>query len=51
MDETPSYTGHLLPPERPGLGVEFDEAAAAEGKSWPRPGVGLWRDDGSYTNW
>ena len=49
--QVPFAAGHLLPPERPGLGVEFDEAAAAEGKSWPRPGVGLWRDDGSYTNW
>ena len=49
--QVPFADGHLLPPERPGLGVEFDEEAAARGKPWPRPGVGLRRDDGSYTNW
>ena len=51
--QVPFADGHLLVPEAPGLGVELDEAAAAE-----RPyretggrGVGFRRDDGSYTNW
>jgi galactonate dehydratase len=44
--------GYLIPSDRPGLGVEFDEAVAR--KSPPRPvgrGHALWRDDGSFTNW
>ncbi len=43
--------GYLYPPARPGLGIEFDEeAAASKGyqESEPR---GLTRPDGSYTNW
>jgi L-alanine-DL-glutamate epimerase-like enolase superfamily enzyme len=49
--QVPFDNGHLLPPERPGLGIEFDEKAAVEGE--PRPGKGIWftREDGSYTNW
>lgn len=44
--------GHLRPPTAPGLGVEIDEAAAAdlapiEGGDCPR----LHRPDGSFTNW
>jgi L-alanine-DL-glutamate epimerase-like enolase superfamily enzyme len=44
--------GYLIPSDRPGLGIEFDEAAARA--SPPRPaGTGrmLLRDDGSLTNW
>jgi galactonate dehydratase len=39
--------GHLLPPDRPGLGIELDLEACAERvyKSWHRPF--LWRVDGS----
>ena len=51
--QAPFADGHLLVPEAPGLGVELDEAAAAQ-----RPyqetggrGVGYRRDDGSYANW
>ena len=43
--------GYLLPSDRPGLGVEFNEEAAMDGRPWPGRGVGLWREDGSYTNW
>jgi galactonate dehydratase len=44
--------GFLLPTDRPGLGIVFDEQAALA--SPPRQGSGpraLWRDDGAYTNW
>lgn len=49
--QVPFDNGHLLPPEQPGLGVEFDEEAAVDGE--PGAGKGSWflRDDGSYTNW
>jgi len=44
--------GHLLPPDRPGLGIEFDREAAA---AHPLGDGGefryLSRADGSYTNW
>ena len=43
--------GYLLPPTRPGLGVEFDREAA---KRYPFQNVGLpqvRREDGSFTNW
>jgi len=44
--------GYLLPPSRPGLGIEFDRealrrAAPAQASSAPR----LRRSDGSFTNW
>jgi galactonate dehydratase len=44
--------GYLVPSERPGLGVEFDEKAARSSPPQP-PGRGrlLRRDDGSITNW
>jgi galactonate dehydratase len=45
--------GYLLPPTKPGLGLEFDRDAA---RRLPyQPGAGartlLHRDDGSFTNW
>lgn len=44
--------GYLLPPERPGLGVEFDRTVArrmAFEPGWNHPR--LRRADGSFTNW
>lgn len=50
--QVPFEDGCLLPPGRPGIGVELDEAAAGDHAAVPpRPGVGFRRDDGSYTNW
>ena len=49
--QVPFADGHLLVPEQPGLGVEFDEEAAVGGRPWPTDAVGWRRDDGSYTNW
>jgi L-alanine-DL-glutamate epimerase-like enolase superfamily enzyme len=44
--------GYLLRPERPGLGVEFDEEAAKEQPYRDTGGVRLFeRLDGSLTNW
>jgi L-alanine-DL-glutamate epimerase-like enolase superfamily enzyme len=43
--------GYLLPPTRPGLGVEFDEAAAQALPPVPGHAPELRRDDGSFTNW
>jgi len=43
--------GHLLPPTKPGLGIEFDAEAA---KKYPFEMTGLpqlRREDGSFTNW
>lgn len=50
--QAPFEDGYLLPPKGPGLGIAFNEEAI-EGVEPvpPGPGVGLWRDDGSYTNW
>ncbi len=44
--------GNLMPPDQPGLGIEFDESAAnryppVAGGGSPR----FVRDDGSFTNW
>ena len=49
--QVPYEAGYLLAPEAPGLGVEFDETAAA--KYPPKWGHGprLHREDGSLTNW
>lgn len=53
--QVPFADGTLLVPDGPGLGVTFDESAAAAqaaaaAKAHPR---NLWlsRDDGAYTNW
>lgn len=43
--------GYLLPPGRPGLGVEFDEEAAKRHPYRPARGRMLQREDGSVTNW
>ena len=43
--------GYLLPPGRPGLGVEFDEEAAKGHPYQPARGHLLQREDGSFTNW
>lgn len=44
--------GYLIPSERPGLGIEFDQAAAlASPYQGPGRGRMLLRDDGSITNW
>jgi L-alanine-DL-glutamate epimerase-like enolase superfamily enzyme len=45
--------GYLLPPTKPGLGIEFDREAA---RKLPYPAEGvvrqlLHRDDGGFTNW
>jgi len=43
--------GYLLPPTRPGLGVEFDPAAARAHPYQPSHGPLLHREDGAFTNW
>lgn len=50
--QVPFEAGHLLPPTRPGLGIEFDAGALAKyppiaGGDCPR----FTREDGSFTNW
>jgi galactonate dehydratase len=44
--------GYLLPPTKPGLGIEFDLEAARRlrGEAVPRRTL-LHREDGSFTNW
>lgn len=49
--QAPFERGCLLPPTRPGLGVEFDEEAARAHPYRPAQGPQLHRDDGSFTNW
>jgi galactonate dehydratase len=44
--------GYLLPPTKPGLGIEFDVAAARRLRTDEvPPRTLLRRDDGSFTNW
>ena len=44
--------GYLLPPERPGLGIEFDRDAAARlTQQQPTERGHLHRADGAFTNW
>jgi len=43
--------GYLLAPDRPGLGVEFDEEAAKRHAFEMGQGPLLHRDDGAFTNW
>jgi L-alanine-DL-glutamate epimerase-like enolase superfamily enzyme len=43
--------GYLLPPERPGLGIEFDREAAKRHPFQMREMQHLRRMDGSLTNW
>jgi len=43
--------GYLLPPDKPGLGIEFDEESA---KKYPYKEVmppRFFREDGALTNW
>lgn len=43
--------GYLLPPDRPGLGIEFDREAAKKHPMQKRELPQLRRLDGSFTNW
>jgi len=43
--------GYLLPPEGPGLGIEFDREAAKQHPYQARDLPMLYRLDGSFTNW
>ena len=43
--------GYLLPSERPGLGIEFDEAAAKKREFKPVTAPQIRRIDGAFTNW
>jgi mannonate dehydratase len=43
--------GSLLPPTRPGLGIEFDREAAKKYPAGQRGLPRLHRLDGSFTNW
>ena len=49
--QVPYSAGYLLPPDRPGLGVEFDESAAEQYSFEWLTGPQLRREDGSFTNW
>ena len=50
--QVPFAAGYLLPPQTPGLGIEFNEAALASASTQDYgPPTGYQRDDGSYTNW
>ena len=49
--QIPYQAGYILPPQRPGLGVEFDEAAATQYAFEWQTGPQLRRADGSFTNW
>ena len=50
--QVPFESGYLLPPEGPGLGIEFNEAALDTVSTQDYgPPTGYLRDDGSYTNW
>src|SRR5581483_11968260 len=49
--QVPFADGYLLPPEAPGLGVEFDEEAARGHPYRADTGPLLRREDGSFTNW
>ena len=50
-DQVEFERGYLLPPTRPGLGVTFDEEAAAAHPFQPGNAPLLHREDGSFTNW
>jgi galactonate dehydratase len=43
--------GYLLPPDRPGLGIEFDREAAQKSPFRMTELPHLRREDGSFTNW
>jgi galactonate dehydratase len=43
--------GYILPPERPGLGIELDRDAARRSPFQMTENPHLHRLDGSFTNW
>ena len=43
--------GRVTPPERPGIGIEIDERAAARYPYQPEPLVRWFHDDGSVADW
>ena len=47
----PIVDGHMAPPEAPGLGVEIDEAAAAEHPYQPEPQYRWFHEDGGVAEW
>ena len=49
--QVPYESGYLLAPDRPGLGIEFDESAAGKYPFQWGQGPRLRREDGSFTNW
>lgn len=50
--QMPFESGYLLPPEAPGLGIEFNEDAMDNVSTQDYgPPHGYEREDGSYTNW
>ncbi|MBI2195163.1 MAG: galactonate dehydratase [Planctomycetes bacterium] len=49
--QIPFKDGYLLPPDRPGLGIEFNEDAASRHPFQWKQGPRLRREDGSFTNW
>lgn len=49
--QVPYEAGHLLPPDQPGLGIEFDEGATKKYPFRMEHGPRLHREDGSLTNW
>lgn len=49
--QVPYEAGHLLPPTRPGLGITFDEKAAAKNPPITGGCPQYRRADGSFTNW
>jgi len=49
--QVPFRDGHLLPPDRPGLGVEMDESLVRQYPPVEGDCPRLSRPDGSFTNW
>ena len=49
--QVPFERGHLLVPEGPGLGIDFDESMVAGYPPEPGHPPELWSSDGSMTNW
>jgi galactonate dehydratase len=49
--QVPFRSGCIYPTDRPGLGIEFNEEAAAHYPFRIQQGPRLHREDGSFTNW
>lgn len=49
--QVPFENGHMLPPDRPGLGVELNDDALSKYPPVAGDCPRLTRDDGSFTNW